>query len=428
MADYSQPSFNISIEEEYQFIDPDSRELRGFATAQGLTLSDAQGRRDSKRQSEGNEQFKPRDSGLSETFASAAGTPVCHDIKQARRELLRVRRSMRELAASHGLKLMAAGAHPFSYWERDQEESPRYRALIEDTQFIARRLLAFGMYVHVGIDERNLAIDVMNAMRYLLPHILCLANSSPFWQGLDTGLASYRSVLLDALPRTGIPNAFRSHNDYLGYVDTLMRTNSIPDPEAIWWDIRPHTQQQDPLRTRLDSGRDVQSDNTAADQRVRPQENLTQPQADDEEMNHPALEIRVCDALPDIDDVLAVAALIQATVAWMVDLRHRNMSFRLYDRTLIAENKWRAVRYGLQGKLLDFGIEQEVPIHNLLHELLERVEPVLDRLNCRAEVEHVHTIMARGASSEQQRHVWRQSGADGKAVVDFLVSQTEKGL
>ena len=323
-------------------------------------------------------------------------------------ELLRIRRSMQELAASHGLKLMAAGAHPFSHLERTQEESPRYRALLEDTQIIARRLLAFGMYVHIGIDERNLAIDVMNAMRYLLPHILCLANSSPFWQGLDTGLASYRSVLLDALPRTGIPNAFRSHNDYLGYVDTLIRTNSIPDPEAIWWDIRPHSHQQDRFRIGVEAGRDTRSENTATDQA--------------------ALEIRVCDALPDIDDALAVAALIQATVAWMVDLRHRNMSFRLYDRTLIAENKWRAVRYGLQGKLLDFGIEQEVPIRDLLHELLERVEPVLDRLNCRAEVAHVHTIMERGASSDQQRHVWRQSGADGKAVVDFLVSQTEQSL
>ena len=402
MAEYSQPSFNVSIEEEYQFIDPDSRDLRGFATAQGLTLLDAHGR------GKEGEQVAPPTGNPSGASAPVAGTPsrkgraaaICQDVKQARQELLRVRREMRELAASHGLKVMAAGAHPFSYWEREQEESPRYRALIEDTQFIARRLLAFGMYVHVGIDDSNLAVDVMNAMRYLLPHILCLANSSPFWQGLDTGLASYRSVLLDALPRTGIPNAFRSHNDYLSYVDTLLKTNSIPDPEAIWWDIRPHSHQQDRSRPRLQDGQNTQ----------------------------PALEIRVCDALPDIDDVLAVAALIQATVAWMVDLRHRNMSFRLYDRTLIAENKWRAVRYGLKGKLLDFGIEQEVPIGDLLHELLERVEPVLDRLNCRAEVAHIHTIMQRGASSEQQRHVWRQSGEDGKAVVDFLVSQTEQSL
>jgi len=402
MAEYSQPSFNVSIEEEYQFIDPDSRDLRGFATAQGLTLLDAHGPR-----KEDNQVASPTGypSGVS---APVAGTPICRDVKQARQELLRVRREMRELAASHGLKVMAAGAHPFSYWEREQEESPRYRALIEDTQFIARRLLAFGMYVHVGIDDSNLAVDVMNAMRYLLPHILCLANSSPFWQGLDTGLASYRSVLLDALPRTGIPNAFRSHNDYLSYVDTLLRTNSIPDPEAVWWDIRPHSHQQDRSRPRFQGGRNAQPGNAAT--------------------GRPALEIRVCDALPDIDDVLAVAALIQATVAWMADLRHRNMSFRLYDRTLIAENKWRAVRYGLKGKLLDFGIEQEVPIGDLLHELLERVESVLDRLNCREEVAHVHTIMQRGASSEQQRHVWRQSGEDGKAVVDFLVSQTEQSL
>jgi carboxylate-amine ligase len=394
MTDYNQPSFSISIEEEYQFIDPESRELRGFATAQGLTLRE--------------EREQPSRSSDLASVVPVVGTPVCRDVTQARRELLRRRRSMRELAASHGLKLMAAGAHPFSRWERAHEEPPRYRALLEDAQIIARRLLAFGMYVRIGIDDRNLAIDVMNAMRYLLPHILCLANSSPFWQGLDTGLASYRSVLIDALPRTGIPNAFRSHNDYLGYVDTLIRTNSIPDSEAIWWDIRPHSHQQDRSRIGVEAGREARSENTATDQA--------------------ALEIRVCDSLPDIDDALAVAALIQATVAWMVDLRHRNMSFRLYDRTLIAENKWRAVRYGLQGKLLDFGIEQEVPIRDLLHELLERVEPVLDRLNCRTEVEHVHTIMARGASSEQQRHVWRQSGADGKAVVDFLVSQTEKGL
>ena len=380
MTDYSQPSFSISIEEEYQFIDPDSRELRGFATAQGLTLRE--------------EREQPSRSSDLASVVPVVGTPVCRDVTQARRELVRRRRSMRELAASHGLKLMAAGAHPFSRWERAHEEPPRYRALLEDAQIIARRLLAFGMYVRIGIDDRNLAIDVMNAMRYLLPHVLCLANSSPFWHGSDTGLASYRSVLLDALPRTGIPNAFRSYNHYLSYVDIFMRTNSITDPEAIWWDIRPRELRE------------------AGDQPTPP--------------SGSTLEIRVCDALPQIDDALAVAALIQATVAWMVELRHRNMSFRLYDRTLIAENKWRAVRYGLQGKLLDFGIEQEVPIRNLLHELLERVEPVLDRLNCRAEVAHIHTIMARGASSDQQRHVWRESGEDGKAVVDFLVAQTER--
>ena len=409
MTDYGQPSFSISIEEEYQFIDPDSRELLGFATAQGLAFANRKGG-----QLPGRGSIPPHGSDAQPDFvqhvsseAPAAGVPVCNDVKEARRELLRTRRAMRELAASHDLKLMAAGAHPFSHWERVQQGAPRYRALIEDTQIIARRLTAFGMYIHIGIEDeeyhsstRNLVIDVMNAMRYLLPHILCLANASPFWQGRDTGLSSYRSVLLDALPRTGIPNAFRSYNDYLSYVDTLVRTNSIPGPEAIWWDIRP----------RLVAAGDP-ADGTGE----RPK-------------GWPALEIRVCDALPDINDALAVAALIQAIVAWMVELRHLNMSFRLYDRTLIAENKWRAVRYGLQGKLLDFGIEQEVPIRDLLQELLERVDPVLDRLNSRAEIAHIQTMLARGASSDQQRHIWRESGADGKALVDFLVSQTEQSL
>ncbi len=388
MIHYKQPSFNISIEEEYQFIDPDSRALIGFATAQGLAMASHAGAMQSN-QSTGRDQMLTRpDLDFAQRISAesfAVGTPVCKDVKEARRALLRIRHTLLELVASHGLKLMAAGTHPFSHWEWAQEGTPRYRALIEDTQIIARRLLACGMHVHIGVEDRDLAIDVMNAMRYLLPHILCLANSSPFWRGRDTGLASYRSVLLDALPRTGIPNAFRSYNDYQSYVDTLIRTNSIPGPGSIWWDILPHHR-------------------------------------------FPTLEIRVCDALPDINDALAIAALIQAVVAWMVDLRHRNMSFRLYDRTLIAENKWRAVRYGLQGKLLDFGIEQEVPIGDLLQELLERVDPVVDRLNSRAELAHIDTILERGASSDQQRRIWQDSGADGKAVVDFLIAQTEQSI
>ena len=379
MSEYSQPSYSVKIEEEYQFVDPESRQLRGFSGSYGLTLFHG-------------EETAVQDG---EPAPLRSQPTACADMKEARRELLRVRGAMRDLAASQGLRLMAAGAHPFSSWEQAPEETRRMRALIEETHIVVQRLYAFGMYVQIGVEDRNLAIDVMNATRYLLPHILCLANSSPFWEGADTGLASYRSVLLDALPRTGIPNAFRSHNHYLSYVDTLLRTNSIPSPDAVLWDIRPRE---------------------AADQDARA------PGAG------PALEIRVCDALPDIDDVLSVAALIQAIVAWMVDLRHRNMSFRLYDRTLIAENKWRAVRYGLRGRLLDFGIEQEVPFRDLLLELLERVDPVLDRLNCRGEVERIHSIAARGASSDQQRRVWRDSGEDGAAVVDFLVAQTEKDL
>lgn len=373
MSHYKQPSFNIGIEEEYQFIDPESRELLGFAT-----------------QSMGRDQMLIRERHPDLDFAQRisdesieVGTPICVDVKEARRELIRIRRKMLELADAYGFKLMAAGTHPFSHWERSQAGSPRHRALIEDTQIIARRLLAFGMHVHIGVEDRDLAVDVMNAMRYLLPHILCLANSSPFWLGRDTGLCSYRSVLLDALPRTGIPNAYRSYNDYQSYVDTLIRTNSIPGPGSIWWDVRPHHR-------------------------------------------FPTLEIRVCDVLPNIDDALAVTALIQTVVAWMVDLRHRNMTFRLYDRTLVAENKWRAVRFGLQGKLLDFGVEREVPIGELLRELLERVEPVSRRLNSQEELAHIHKMLERGASSDQQRRTWQESGQSHKAVVDFVIAQTEQ--
>jgi glutamate---cysteine ligase / carboxylate-amine ligase len=228
-------------------------------------------------------------------------------------------------------------------------------------------------------------MDVMNSIRYLLPHILCLANSSPFWLGRNTGLKSYRSVLLDALPRTGIPGEFRSYHDYEDYVDTLIRTNSVPGPGHIWWDVRLHHR-------------------------------------------FPTLEVRICDVLPSVQDTLAITALIQAAAAWMVDLRHRNMTFRLYERILIAENKWRAVRYGMDGKLIDFGIEQETPVRDLIRELLERLDPLVDRLGSRNEIEHINTMLERGSSADQQLRVWRENGENTRAVVDFLTAETEKFL
>jgi carboxylate-amine ligase len=243
--------------------------------------------------------------------------------------------------------------------------------------------LGFGLRVHIGVEDRELAVDVMNPMRYLLPHILCLSASSPFWSGRNTGLKSYRSVLLDALPRTGIPGHFSSYQEYRSYIDTLIRTNCIPDARQVRYDIMPH-------------------------------------------YRFPTLVIRICDMAPNMQDTLAITALIQATVAWMVDLRQRNMSFRHYERLLIAENKWRAVRYGLEGNLLDFGIEQALPAPDLIRELLARVEPFAARLNSEDELAHVHTILARGSSAEQQLRVWQEHDRDLKAVVDFVVAETEK--
>jgi len=365
------PSLNIGIEEEYQLIDPQSRELVGYIT-----------------QSMSREQLVVRertpDAELAQTFGNAVievGTPVCADIKEARVQLVRLREAILSVAHASGYKVAAAGTHPFSRWDR-REVMPGYRAILDDAQMIARRVLAFGLRVHIGVEDRELAVDVMNAMRYLLPHILCLSASSPFWSGRNTGLKSYRSVLLDALPRTGIPGSFGSYQEYRGYIDTLIRTNCMPDARQVRYDIMPHA-------------------------------------------SFPTLVIRICDMMPSIRDTLAVTALIQGTVAWMVDLRRRNMTFRHYERLLIAENKWRAVRYGLEGTLLDFGIEQALPAPDLISELVGRLEPYAGQLNIEDELGHVHTILDRGASAEQQLRLWRDHGQDLAAVVDSIVHETE---
>lgn len=367
-----EPTLNIGIEEEYQLIDPDSRELLGFVT-----------------QSMSREQLLVRERDPAVAFTQqigeasvTVGTPVAADINEAGANLIRLRESVLEIAQANGARMMAAGTHPFSQWSQKSEPLPRYRAILDDAQMIARRLLAFGMHVHIGVEDRDLAIDVMNVMRYVLPHVLCLSGSSPFWSKRNSGLKSYRSVLLDALPRTGIPNQFNSYHEYQEFVEILVRTNSIPDPGYIWWDIRPHHR-------------------------------------------FPTLEIRICDVMPSVKDTLAVAALIQAIVAWLVDLRRRNMSFRVYERALINENKWRALRYGMDGKLIDFGKEEEVPVRMLLWELMQLVNPMVDRLKSREHIEHIYTMIERGSSADQQVAVWKKNGEDTVSVVDFLIAETE---
>lgn len=367
------PSLNIGIEEEYQFIEPQSRELLGYAT---LSMS-----RDkiTVRERTPDTAFAAR----MNDFAVEAGTPVAADIHEAEQQLRRLRTSMLEFAHANDCKLAASGTHAFSHWEGRADVVPGYRAVLEDAQMIARRLLGFGLRVHIGIEDRELAMDVMNTMRYVLPHILCLSTSSPFWNGRNTGLKSYRSVLVDALPRTGIPAFFASYAEYRAYVDTLIHTNSIPDAREIRYDIIPH-------------------------------------------YRFSTLVVRICDVMPSMLDTLAVTALIQAAVAWMVDLRMKNLQFRLYDRILIAENKWRAVRYGLEGKLIDFGIERSLPARELISELLERIEPQARKLNSLHFIDHCRTMLERGSSAEQQVAVWNQAGQNTKAVVDFIVAETEK--
>ncbi|RME41317.1 MAG: carboxylate-amine ligase [Caldilineae bacterium] len=359
----------IGIEEEYQIIDPDSRELTSYIQEflqQGrIVLRD---------------QVKP------EFMQSQVevGSYVCRNIKEARQEVIRLRSMVAEVAQKNGRKIVAAGTHPFSKWvEQDITQNPRYMTLIADMKDLARRLLIFGMHVHVGIPNDALRMDVMNQVRYFLPHILTLSTSSPFWHGRNTGLKSYRSVVFEDLPRTGIPDYFNSFDAYKRFVNTLVKTRCIEEPTKIWWDVRPHPK-------------------------------------------FPTLEFRVCDCITRIDDVIAVAALIQAVVAKLIQLRQNNVTWRIYRRELIAENKWRAIRDGIEGELIDFGKEESVPLRLLMEELLELVADVSEQLGTQEELAHIRTILRRGTSAEQQLAVYAETGSL-EAVVDMLAEATLEG-
>jgi carboxylate-amine ligase len=361
------PKLTIGIEEEYQIIHPESRELTSYIQEfldQGqVVLKD---------------QIKP------EFLQSQVevGSRICSNIKEARQELMRLRTSVRDLADSHGLKVAAASTHPFSSWtDQAVTEHDRYAKHLEAMAEVARRMLVFGMHVHVGIEDRHLLIDVMHQASYFVPHLLALSTSSPFWHGRDTGLKSYRSIVFESLPRTGPPPAFRSWSEYQGFVDILVKTGSIDDPTKIWWDIRPHPR-------------------------------------------FPTLEFRMCDICTRVDEAICLAALIQGIVAKLIKLRQSNLSWRRYRHPLISENKWRAVRYGVQGKLIDFGKQQEVSVATLTEEILEMIDDVVDDLDIREETQYVHTILEGGTSADRQLAVFKET-SDLSAVVDALIEETQ---
>ncbi len=366
-------NFNIGIQEEYQIISPETRELLGYVsrsmTDGSLVVQERDPETDLNR--------KIGDAIFAEKI------PFYVDITEASDHLLRTRQALLNLVQEHGFKLMGAGTHPFSSWMEAPLMAPRYQKIHKDAQMVARRMLAFGLHVYIGVGSQELAIDIMNTMRYFMPHILSLATSSPFWVKGNTGLKSYRTVLFNALPRTGIPDLYPSYQAYRDNIHTLIQTGSMTDAGKIWYDIMPSHR-------------------------------------------HPALLIRICDMLPNYKDTLALTALIQATVAWMVSLRENNMSFRIYKRPLIQENKWRAVRYGIEGEMIDFGKEEPVETRALIHELLGLVAPMARRLNSTQALAHISTMLARGTCADQQVAVWKESGEDYNAVVDFLVAETEK--
>jgi carboxylate-amine ligase len=260
----------------------------------------------------------------------------------------------------------------------------KYPELVSFLQDVGRRLLIFGMHVHVGIEDRELRIDLMNQIRYFLPHLLALSTSSPFWYGRDTGLKSYRSVIFESLPRTGIPQQFSSYADYRHYVDILVATGSIAEPTHIWWDVRPSER-------------------------------------------FPTLEVRIPDMCTCLEETLCIAALVQAIVAKLVRLRQANQTWRIYRKDLLDENKWRAVRYGIEGQLVDFGRGQQVPFGTLIEELLVWLDDVVDELKSRAEVEYATAILSRGTSADRQLRIYRRTQSF-QAVVDRVVEETLEEL
>ena len=362
--------FTLGIEEEFQIVDPQTRELRSHVSEfleEGKMIL--------------GEQIKPE---MIQSMIEV-GTGVCKNIQEARADITRLRSIISGLAGKTGLAIVAASTHPFSHWE-DQKiyDDERYAMLVQELQNVARSLLIFGLHVHVGVADLDRRIHIMNAARYFLPHVLALTTSSPFWMGHNTGLKSYRSEVFKQFPRTDIPDHFDSYGSFQRYVDLLVKTGCINDGKKIWWDLRPH-----PV--------------------------------------FPTLEFRICDIPTRVDDTVAIAALFQAIVAKLTKLIEKNLGFRLYRRMLIQENKWRAVRWGIDGTMVDFGKQKEVPTRDLILELLDFVDDVVDELGSRKEIEHIHTILARRTSAEEQLRVFEET-KDLNAVVDRLIQLTMENV
>lgn len=361
--------FTLGIEEEYQVIDPETREL---------TSHDQLIVREAAKHLE--EQVKAE----MHQAVVEVGTNICNNISEARTEITHLRKSISDIAKDLGFRIGAAGTHPFSAWQKQLiTPNPRYDEIVNEMQDTARSNLIFGLHVHVGVEDKSLAVHITNSMRYFLPHLFALSTNSPFWEGRNTGFKSFRSKVFDKFPRTGIPGSFNGLADYENYVNLLVKTKCIDNPKKIWWDIRVH-----PF--------------------------------------YPTLEVRICDVPMTIDETVCIAALIQALVVKLYKLKTQNLNFIIYHRALINENKWRAGRYGLDGKMIDFGKECEVDTRLLMEELLEFVDDVVDELGSRNEVEYVRTILKNGTGADRQLNVFENT-KDLTKVVDYVMEQTILG-
>ena len=362
--------FSIGVEEEFQIVDPETGALKAHIDEMLPRGREILG-----------DQIKPE---MLQSMVEVATRP-CQNIQEIRAEVTRLRGTLSQLARERDLRIVAAGTHPFSHWQTQATtDNERYHVLEEDMQDVIRSILIFGLHVHIGMPDRQTLIEIMNEMRYFLPHILALSSSSPFWLGRETGLKSYRTIVWGQFPRTGIPESFPTWDEYENFVDLLVHTNCIDNGKKIWWDLRPH-----PLFN--------------------------------------TLEFRVCDMPVTADETIAIAALFQALVARLYQLRKQNLGFRLYSRSLIQENKWRAARYGLDGMLIDFGARTEKPARALIEELLAFIDPVVDELGSREEMTTVHRMLRTGTGADRQLAVFHEHG-NAKAVVDHLIEETMQGI
>ena len=362
--------FTLGIEEEYQVIDPKTLELTSH---------------DQKIVEEADKVLKDQVKAEMHQAVVEVGTNICSDIEDARKQVTDLRKNMCEIAGNLGFGIGAASTHPFSAWQAQLiTPHPRYEGIINELQDTARSNLIFGLHVHVGIEDRNMGLHIANSIRYFLPHIYALSTNSPFWEGCNTGFKSFRPKVFDKFPRTGIPDYFESLSDYNDYIDLLIKTGCIDEATKIWWDIRIHPK-------------------------------------------FPTIEIRICDIPLTVDETITIAALIQAIVAKLVQLRQKNMNYMSYKRTLITENKWRASRYGIEGSLIDFGKEAQVPLPDLIAEFVDLVDDVLDELDSREEVENVFNLLKKGTGADRQLKVYEETG-DMKKVVDYIIDQTGCGL
>lgn len=370
------PSFTLGIEEEYLLVDLETRDLVSDPPTDLMKKCEA---------------ALPKGQVSPEFLKSQieVGTPVCKSIPEVRSELQHLRNTVNSVAAEYGLGLMAASTHPFAKWAAQHHtDKERYNVIAEDLQQVARRMVICGMHVHVGIDDDELRIDLLNQAGYFLPHLLALSTSSPFWQGQPTGLRSYRLSVFDELPRTGLPPQFLSFSEYERTVQVLVDAGLIEDGSKVWWDLRPSTK-------------------------------------------FPTLEMRVTDVCPLIDDTLCIAALFQCLCRYLYRLRRNNQRWRHYHSFLVNENRWRAQRYGVSEGLVDFGVGEVISCSELFAELAEMFAEDAEALGCTAEVQHATTIVKSGTSADRQMACYKKARTEGqgetdalKAVVDSLLLES----